>query len=87
MKERLFKSRVLVTIISMKKVDDGLFVSKKDYETVSGRALQESISTDISNGIKREVVEVDEAPRQFTFGVVYVLRGGKRAWIYKNLSD
>lgn len=87
MKERLFKSRVLVTIISMEKVDNGFFVTRKNYETVSGRALQESIDTDISKGIKREIVEVNEAPQQFTFGVVYVLRGGKRAWIYKNLSD
>lgn len=39
MKERLFKSRVLVTIISMEKRDNGFFIARKDYETVSGRAL------------------------------------------------
>lgn len=87
MKERLFKSRVLVTIISMQKAEDAFIIAEKHYEVVSGRVLQESIDMDISNGIKRKIVEVNEAPQRFTFGVVYVLRGGKRAWIYKNLSN
>ena len=87
MKNRLLKSRVLLIITTMEKIQEGektsFRVVKKNYESVSGRELQESYEQDLNKGLKREIVEVYEAPREFVFGVLYVLVGGKRAWIFR----
>ena len=87
MKNRLLKSRVLLTITTMEKIQEGektsFRVVKKNYESVSGRELQESYEQDLNKGLKREIVEVHEAPHEFVFGVLYVLVGGKRAWIFR----
>ena len=82
---RIFKSKVLLTIITFQNVMDetGIAIGqmkeiKRDYVNISGRELQTSVDEQ-----KRKVEVVYEEPQRIQQGVVYVLPDGKRAWIYK----
>lgn len=82
---RIFKSKVLLIIITFQNVMDetGIAVGqmkeiKRDYVNISGRELQASVDEQ-----KRRVEVVYEEPQRIQQGVVYVLPDGKRAWIYK----
>lgn len=82
---RIFKSKVLLTIITFQNVMDetGIAIGqmkevKRDYVNISGRELQASVDEQ-----KRKVEVVYEEPQRIQQGVVYVLPDGKRAWIYK----
>ena len=82
---RIFKSKVLLIIITFQNVMDetGIAVGqmkeiKRDYVNISGRELQASVDEQ-----KRRVEVVYEEPQRIQQGVVYVLLDGKRAWIYK----
>lgn len=82
---RIFKSKVLLTIITFQNVMDETGIAsgsmkevKRDYVNVSGRELQSSIDEQ-----KRQVEIVYSEPEKIRPGVVYVLPQGKRAWVYK----
>lgn len=80
MGQRIFKSKVLLNIITLRKNEDteeGFKVINEKFEMVKGKDLQASIS-------KANPMEVVYAkPEKFVFGVLYVLANGERAWIYK----
>ena len=71
----------------MTKTDSGFKEVNREYDYANGRDLQAAFDHDNKIGIKREMIEVFEEPREFIFGILYVLRGGKRAWIYKEVKD
>lgn len=86
--KRIFKSKVLLKITDMvKEVDnDGKEIVRavnEHYETIKGKELWESY---LSNKAAHPIEEVMKKPDKIQFGVIYVLYGGKRAWIY-NLMD
>lgn len=79
--ERIFKSKVLLNIITLRKDEGneqgGFKVINEKFEFVKGKDLQASVS-------KANPIEVCYAkPEKFIFGVLYVLANGERAWIYK----
>lgn len=80
---RIFKSKVLLKITeAVKQKDEAgndiLKVISEKYEQVSGKQLWESYCED-----KRAhpIFEVFEKPRELQAGAIYVLNGGKRAWV------
>ena len=79
--ERPLRSRVALKIITMKREGDTPQLVGEQYVNVSGRELWASVR---EKHYKWE--EVMEAPATFQFGVLYVMYGGKRAWIY-NLEE
>lgn len=83
---RIFKSKILLIITTMKKEEEDnrivYRVKTKEYANISGHSLEKSLEEDKAKGLKREVQLVMEEPKEFVFGVLYVLYGGKKAWIY-----
>ena len=85
--ERLFKSKVLLKITEFEKVEGeenqiSLKITNEIYEKVKGKDIVESLY-----GTKRAVKVVNSAPKNFQFGVLYVLQTGDRAWIFKQKED
>lgn len=85
--ERLFKSRVLLKITEFEKVGEennqtSLKITNEIYDKVKGKDLVSSLY-----GTERKVQVVNSAPKNFQFGVLYVLQTGDRAWIFKQKED
>ena len=89
--ERVFKSKILLIVTEMIKEKDNeqtiYQVVNKHYENISGCALESSLKEEKELGRVRTVKIVNHEPEQIEFGVVYVLLGGKRAWIYNLLGE
>lgn len=91
MGERVFKSKVLLILTEMVKVEqeDGSVIYttiNKKYENIKGKDLADSLYQERTQGYERTVEVVFQEPQEIKFGVVYVLYGGKRVWIY-NLKE
>lgn len=87
--ERLFKSKVLLKIVMMKKetVDGQEQIKQVNtvYTNINGKELQRQIEEQEGNF---PIVEVNEAPRErVQFGTFYVLKGGHRVWLYTLKED
>lgn len=91
MGERVFKSKILLILTEMVKEEreDGSVIYtaiSKKYENIKGKDLADSLSQERAQGRERAVEVVFQEPQEIKFGVVYVLCGGKRVWIY-NLKE
>lgn len=91
MGERIFKSKVLLILTEMieEKQEDGSIIYtaiNKKYDNIKGKDLADSLYQEKAQGRSRKIEVVFQEPQQIKFGVVYVLCGGKKVWIY-NLKE
>ena len=80
---RIFKSKILMKITEFEKVEGennetSLKVTKENWVQIRGKDLEDSLRE--SN---RKVEIVYGTPKNFQFGVLYILADGEKAWVYK----
>lgn len=75
MLSEILKKKVIVKITTFEKNEESMNIKDKQYLNWSKKEILGSIG-------ERTYEIVDKEPDKFQFGVFYVLRDGKRAYIY-----
>ena len=87
-KDRPFKSKILLIITNMKEevIDNEKTVRAVNtlYETVKGKDLWTALE---ERPAAHPIEFVSEKPSKFQFGVLYILKDGKRGWIYNLIGE
>lgn len=86
---RLVKSSFLMKVSLLEENDAASEDDKKALSIVdsqwirmSGKEFEKSLKEDEENGTSHKIEVVSSEPQRFQVDVIYILRDGKKAWVY-----
>lgn len=83
MGDRCVKSKFLMKITTFKKEGEELRLEREDYVRLRGKEFMDDLRDDEKNGKEHKIEFVDVAPINFQLGIIYILKTGDQAWVFK----